>query len=134
MGQIKLGTRSLLGTACFLLVVMFASPSQAQLSAPREVPFSDSKVPSLEEQLINTLRATTEERKAYLRLVVQLVDNGQLDRRLVIAIQRYAQRKNSTFPFPYFERAMRFETEKRGITLPPVRLLAGSPSTYLGDQ
>lgn len=108
----------------------FAGLSQAQLTAPRVTTATEGRVATLEEQLINQLRATTEERKAYVRMVVQLTNNGELDRRLVIAIQRYASRKNPQFPFPYFERAMRFEAEKRGIELPPVQLLAGSRSTY----
>jgi len=49
----------------------------------------------------------------------------------LIAIQRYAMRRNPQFPFPYFERAMRFEAEKVGIDLPPVQLLAGSKSTQM---
>ena len=104
---------------------------EAQISESRIMSATEGRVATLEEQLINQLRATTDDRKAYVRLVVQLSNNGRLDPRLVLAIQRYAVRKNPQFPFPYFERAMRFEAEKRGIELPPVQLLAGSASTYL---
>lgn len=115
----------------FAAAALCCTTAQAQLSDPRANPYGTSNTPTLEEQLVNTLRATTEDRKAFIHLVVQYVDAGTLDRRMVVAIQRYAQRKNPSFPFPYFERAMRFEAEKLGITLPPVRLLAGAPSTYL---
>ncbi len=128
----------MLRTIAMMLVISAAtlccSTANAQLSDPRPIPFGGSSTPSLEEQLINVLRATSEERKAFIRLIVQYVDAGTFDRRMVVAIQRYAQRKNPQFPFPYFERAMRFEAEKRGITLPPVRLLAGTASTYLSTQ
>jgi hypothetical protein len=107
-----------------------AAPAHAQLTVPRITSATDSRTATLEEQLVNRLRATTEEKRAYIRLVVQLVEDGQFEQRYVVAIERYAIRKNAQFPFPYFERAMRFEAEKRGIELPPVQLLAASPSTY----
>lgn len=107
-----------------------ASTSNAQISDNSTVAPTGSRTATLEQRLVNQLRATTEERKAYIHLVVELVNSGQFDQRYLLAIERYAVRKNPQFPFPYFERAMRFEAEKRGITLPPVALLAGSMSTY----
>ena len=112
------------------LIVAGASTSEAQISDKSTFEPTGSRTATLEQRLVNQLRATTEERKAYIHLVVELVNNGQFDRRYLLAIERYAVRKNPQFPFPYFERAMRFEAEKRGITLPPVALLAGSISTY----
>jgi hypothetical protein len=120
----------IIGLAMLAFACHDHSPCQAQISEPRVTSATDSRVATLEELLINQLRATTEERKAYVRMVVQHTTTGELDPRLVVAIQRYASRKNPQFPFPYFERAMRFEAEKRGIELPPVQLLAGSRSTY----
>jgi|GEM_PF-1096850 len=110
-----------------------ASPStcHAQLTTPRITSATDDKVATLEEQLINQLRATTDDRKAFIRLVIQYVNQEKFERRQLIAIQRYAMRRNPQFPFPYFERAMRFEAEKVGIDLPPVQLLAGSKSTQM---
>jgi len=111
-----------------LAVLASASTSQAQLTTRRVMSATDDKVASLDEQLINQLRATTEDRKAFIRMVVLLVDQERFEKGHLIAIQRYAMRRNPDFPFPYFERAMRFEAEKVGITLPPVQLLAGSKS------
>jgi hypothetical protein len=111
-------------------VYLHRSPCHAQITDARVTSATEGRSATLEEQLINQLRATTEERKAYVRVVVQHTNTGALDPRLVIAIQRYASRRNPQFPFPYFERAMRFEAEKRGIDLPPVQLLAGAQSTY----
>lgn len=110
---------------------LFASVGYAQLSGSPGTTSSGTRVATLDEQLINRLRATTDERKAYIRLISTLVDNGRLEQRMVVGIERYAIRKNPQFPFPYFERAMRFEAQKRGIELPPVQLLAGSASTYV---
>jgi len=114
-----------------ILCAALARSANAQLTEPQIESASQIRVATLEEQLINRLRATTDDRKAYIRMVLLLVDNGTFERRQVVAIERYAIRRNPQFPFPYFERAMRFEAEKRGIELPPVQLLAGSISTYL---
>ena len=116
---------------CFVSCLLFvsstiASNCQAQLTDPRIESATESRTATLEEILINQLRATTDDRKVFLRLIVQLVDSGQFEQVQVIAISRWAIRKNPRFPFPYFERAMRFEAEKRDIELPPVQLLAGS--------
>ena len=111
-----------------LAVLASASTSQAQLTTRRITSATENKVATLDEQLINQLRATTEDRKAFIRMVVLLVDQERFEKGHLLAIQRYAMRRNPDFPFPYFERAMRFEAEKVGITLPPVQLLAVSKS------
>lgn len=87
-------------------------------------------VATLQDQLVNRLRATTPERRAFIGEVLKKVDEGKLDRKLVLAVQRYAVRKNPQFPFPYFERAIRFLAEKRGVSLPQVQSFVG-PSTGL---
>jgi hypothetical protein len=48
--------------------------------------------------------------------------------KLVVAIERYAIRRNPQFPFPFFERAMRIEAAKRGVTLPESRQFATTKS------
>jgi len=89
------------------------------------VPTRGTQTATLEDQLINRLRATTEDRQAYIRLVVAKVNTGEFDRGRILALERYAIKKNSSFPFPYFERVMRAEAERVGVYLPPVQLLAG---------
>lgn len=115
-------------TRCFYLLVllMLAPAASAQITTPRVTTAGGSKVATLEEQLINRLRATTEDRQEYIRLVVAKVEQGALDQGRVLAIARYAMNKNPQLPFPYFERPMRLEAERNGIYLPPVRLLAGT--------
>ena len=118
----------LVGAMVGFAVLASASTSHAQLTTRRVTSATENKVATLDEQIINQLRATTEDRKAFIRMVVLLVDQERFEKGHLIAIQRYAMRRNPDFPFPYFERAMRFEAEKVGITLPPVQLLAGSKS------
>lgn len=120
--------------ACAMLALLvLASAAWAQLTGPRAAGSRGTTVATLEEQLINQLRATTEERQQYIRLIAAKVEQGQLDRGRVLALQRYAIRKNAHFPFPYFERVMRFEAERSGVYLPPVRLLAGTGRERLLD-
>lgn len=78
-------------------------------------------VASLSDQLANRLKATTAGRQAFVREVVRRTEIGQLDPRLVLAVQRYAIRRNPEFPFPFFERALRFQAAKLRVTLPEVQ-------------
>lgn len=88
-------------------------------------PFTPAKhgagVAGLDDQLVNRLRAVTEEQQAFVRYVVRQVDQGRLERGLVLAIERYALRRNRLLPFNYFERAIRFEASRRGVELPSVQ-------------
>ena len=114
---------TLLAATLFIAAGM-VTDVQAQITAPRDLSGTPDPIASLEEQLINRLRATTNERKAYLKFVIKQVREGRLDLRLVIAIEKKAIQRNRFFPFPYFERAMRFEAAKRNVTLPPVQQFA----------
>jgi hypothetical protein len=109
-----------------LVQLVLAGSASAQISPSRAAGVPGPKVATLEEVLINRLRATTEDRQHYIRLIVAKVDQGVFDRGRILAIERYAIGKNPQFPFPYFERAMRAEAERAGVHLPPVRLLASS--------
>lgn len=106
------------------LTVGVTDSVRAQITAPLEASTGGVQVATLEQQLISRLKATTEDRQAYIRLVVQKTETGELERARVLGIERYAIRRNPNFPFPYFERAMRHEASKLGIYLPPVQLLA----------
>lgn len=78
-------------------------------------------IANLEEQLINRLRATRTGQREYLKTIVNLVDAKTLDFGLVVAVERYALRRNPRYPFPFFERALNFEARKRNITLPSIQ-------------
>lgn len=108
-------------------VFSVCSPSaEAQISGQRQLPGANSLTATLQEQLTNRLRATRQEQRDYIKLVVEKVDDGKLERKLVVAIERYAIRRNPNYPFPYFERALRYEAGKRGVPLPTVRQVAST--------
>ncbi len=107
-----------------LLGVFVGSTAEAQITEPRTLSASSTRVITIEEQLINRLRATREDQRAYLRFVVKQVNQGKLDLKLVIAMEHYAIRRRPDFPFPIFERIMRFQAERYGIELPPAQTFA----------
>ena len=106
------------------LAVMPARQVEAQISITRPASAGIQRTVTLEDQLINRLRATTWEQQAFSRFVTARVREEQLDRGLVLAIERYALKRNRVLPFNYFERAIRFEASRRGIDLPPVQQFA----------
>jgi len=110
----------------WLMLVTLAPAAYGQITGPRVTSADGPQVATLEEQLINRLRATTEERQSYIRLILAKTEQGLFDQGRILAIERYAIKKNPRFPFPYFERVMQFEAQRTGVYLPPVRLLAGS--------
>lgn len=113
--------------AAVALSLTNGNSAQAQITVSRS--FSGTAQSTLEEQLINRLRATGLDQQNYLRFVVQKVQQGALDQKLVVAIERYALRRNPEFPFPFFERALRFEATKRRVALPSVRQFASTRAT-----
>jgi hypothetical protein len=121
--------------AAILLTCLFTSfvmPSQnawGQITTPRTLSASVDPFATLEEQLINRLRATSLEQRSFLRFVVRQVREGRLQARLVVGIERYALRRKPSFPFPFFERALRFEAAKVGVALPSVRQFATTRQT-----
>ncbi len=80
-----------------------------------------SKQASLSEYLVNRLRATTDDQQDYVQQVVKLVEDGKLEKRLVLALERYARRRSPYFPLPVFERAMRYEGARRGVAVPALQ-------------
>lgn len=119
--------RNALGRTGFLalplLIVLTTHPENAngQITLRRTLSATPDRLATLEERLITRLHATTDQQQAFLKFVVGKVRKDQLEKRLVLAIERYAVKRNSQLPFNYFERALRFEAAKRGVTLPSVR-------------
>jgi len=103
-----------------LAVVFSANTASAQLSVGLPLAQRTDTVAELEERLVNRLRATRADQKAYLEQIVQLVDQRKLPLSLVVAIERYALRRNPHYPFPFFERALNYQARKRGVTLPSI--------------
>jgi hypothetical protein len=98
------------------LSFLVAEAAQAQLVP--SAPPTGTQIAELDDYLINKLRATLPEQKTFIKLVVKKVDDGKLDQKVVFAMQRYAQRRHARFPFPFFERAIRFQAGRVGVSLP----------------
>ncbi len=111
------------------LTLVCLPPAHAQITAPRSMSASTNRLATLEEQLTNRLRATRQDQIDYVKFVVEKVRVGKLDTKLVVAIERYALRRNPHYPFPYFERALRFEAGKRGVPLPTVKQFASTKTS-----
>ena len=118
-GWLVLVATLLIQTATFKL-------ASSQITEPRKLSASLDRYANLEEQLVNRLRAFDQEKRSYIKMVVKKVSDGKLDAKLVLAIQRYAIRRNAEFPFPFFERALRYEAGKRSVNLPTVRQFAST--------
>jgi hypothetical protein len=108
------------------LVLICVSSATAQITPPRILSAGVDRFANLEEQLTNRLRATSEEQRDYVKFVVKQVREGKLDTKLVVAIERYARRRHPRLPFLFFERALRYEANKRGVTLPTVKQFAST--------
>ncbi len=72
----------------------------------------------LKDQLNFGLRTFTTGQKAFIDGVVARVDNGELPRAMVNVVFVWSRKRKPTFPFPYFEIAMRLLAERRGVVLP----------------
>jgi hypothetical protein len=107
--------------ALLVLVGAIYTTVRAENTPPGGSTVRPTRAISLADYLISRLRATTEDQKSYLREVCKQVDQGRLEKRLVLALERYARRKNPSFAFPVFERALRVEAGKRGVPLPTIK-------------
>lgn len=109
-----------------LAILFGATAAPAQITVPRILTAEGDRYANLQEQLTNRLRATREDQQAYIRFVVDKVRKEELQQSLVVAIERYAMRRHREYPFPFFERALRYEAAKRGVALPPVQHFAST--------
>ena len=112
--------------ATLLIQTVTFKVANAQITERRTLSASLDRYANLEEQLVNRLRAFDQEKRDYIKMVVKKVSDGKLDAKLVLAVARYAIRRNAEFPFPFFERALRYEAGKRGVKMPTVRQFAST--------
>ena len=91
--------------------------ARAQITSPVILSGERDRYATLQDQLLNRLRATRDDQQAYINYIVEQVRLEKLEAGLVIAIERYAMRRNPQYPFPFFERALRYESAKRGVNL-----------------
>lgn len=78
---------------------------------------SSTHVAPLKDQLEKGLRATTPGQRQFVNVVVTAVNNRVLPRAMVNLVYRWALKRNSKIPFPYFEFALRALAKRRGINL-----------------
>lgn len=107
-----------------LFALLIAQNASGQIVAPQSPIMPGDPTALLSDQLINRLHATRQDQRDFLALVISKVRTGELEAPLIVAVQRYAIKRHSSFPFPFFERAIRFEAAKRGVALPTVDELA----------
>ncbi len=109
--------------ACLTGCSVLAASSSVTFAQIPTVPsnVAVTKQASLSEYLVNRLRATTDDQQDYVRQIVKLVEDGKLEKRLVLALERYARRRSPYFPLPIYERALRYEAGKRGVAVPTLQ-------------
>jgi hypothetical protein len=72
---------------------------------------------SLKQQLNTGLLARTPQERAFNENVSKLVDEGKLPLSLVQSTFLWARNKQTRYPMPYFEQALRVRAKKAGIKL-----------------
>ena len=111
-----------------LTLLTLTTPLQAQIGGSTISSTNQNRVATLQKQLTNRLRATRTDQRAYINHIAKLVKQGRVERSLVVALERYALRRSPGYPFPFFERAMKYECGRRGVSLPPVKQFANTRS------
>ena len=106
-----------------------AQTTAAQASSDSRGPIVSSRTASFSDYLISRLRAANAEQRSYVQEVAKLVDENRLEKRLVLALERYARRKSPSFPLPVFERALRVEAGKRGVAVPMIKEIVARNGT-----
>ncbi len=87
---------------------------------------------TLNETLRSVLKCRRPQEFAYVNLVTQKVDSGELPRPLVLSMMTWARdrsrkevaagRRNSDAPFPYFQEGLRLRAAEIGVSLPAFSL------------
>ena len=88
----------------------------AALPQPAEAQQRISGQPALKDMLRLGLKAKRPADLAFLDQVLTMVDNGTLPRSLVESAFFWSRNKGS-YPFPYFESALRALAKRQGITI-----------------
>lgn len=102
-------------------VMLVGSPWLAGTSAARDnnVMRQTGKVNShaLREMLTKGLKATRDNEKLFIALVVQLVAEEELPVSYVYASFSYARKRRPDYPFPYFQYSLRTLARRKNIGL-----------------
>jgi hypothetical protein len=89
---------------------------------------ADQQQATLNELLRSVLKCRRPQEFAYVDLVTQKVDQGELPRALVLSMMKWAAqrssqetaagRRKSDIPFPYFQEGLRRRAAEIGVNLP----------------
>ncbi|HAY79034.1 MAG TPA: hypothetical protein DCY79_04435 [Planctomycetaceae bacterium] len=82
-----------------------------------QTPCHAAEVADLKEQLEKGLRATQPGQVAFVNKIVQMVKQNRLPRRIVNASFNWARKRRPSYPFPFFERAIRTLAAREGINI-----------------
>lgn len=78
---------------------------------------SARNVTPLFEQLQVGLRVNTASQRAFLRLVADKVEQGEIPQAMVNVTYRWALSRNAKYPFPYFQAGLKELAKRRGVSL-----------------
>lgn len=98
------------------VLVLSSDMSRARADAPRLVVAAAPVIvsPDLQENLENDLQARQAKEFAFIKKVIELIEDGTLKESLVHSTYLWA-RKKPRRKFQYFERGLRFRARKQGI-------------------
>ena len=99
---------------CILCLLVFVASSRASVSHAEPAP---SGVASLADQLTTGLRAQAPAEVAFCEKVADLVERGRLPEKYVDSAYSYAINRGRKYPFPAFERIIRLQSSRLGVTL-----------------
>jgi hypothetical protein len=108
-----------MGVPFMLCIVLIAAKVDgAPWYAPADSSSRDGgiEVANLTDQLTFGLRARLPREHAFIKLVVEKVETGDLPLELVMSTFHWARQKRP-YPFPYFEFALRLRAAKYGVLL-----------------
>jgi hypothetical protein len=87
------------------------------LTAASDSSYGQGNVAPLRDQLVNGLRATRPEEIAFIDRVVAFVAEDALELSTVNAAFKWARKRRPSYPYPFFERAIRVLAAREGVTL-----------------
>jgi hypothetical protein len=89
---------------------------------------AEEQQPTLNETLRSVLKCRRPQEFAFVNLVTQKVDQGQLSKSMVLGMMNWALkrsrqevaagRRKNDFPFPYFQEGLRRQAAEIGVDLP----------------
>jgi hypothetical protein len=93
---------------------------------------ADDSQPTLNEMLRSNLKCRRQQEFAFVDLVTQKVDTGELPRALVLSMMNWAKkrsrqehlagRRGTDAPMPYFQEGLRLRAAEIGVFLPAFSL------------